>query len=55
MKIWCTLSRNPANRCRESCALWSSFPVGYPGNYLPVDSNLKTNYNSLSANDLFYY
>ena len=27
MKIWCLLSRNPANRCRESCALWSSFPV----------------------------
>ncbi len=29
MKIWCTLNRNPANRCRESWALWSSFPVAY--------------------------
>jgi hypothetical protein len=27
MKIWCSLNRNPANRCCESCALWSSFPV----------------------------
>ena len=30
MKIWCSLNGNPANRCRESCALWSSFPVAYP-------------------------
>jgi len=29
MKIWCTLKRNPAHRCCESCALWSSFPVAY--------------------------
>ena len=29
MKIWCSLNRNPANKCRESCALWSSFPVAY--------------------------
>ena len=29
MKIWSSLNRNPANRCRESCALWSSFPVAY--------------------------
>jgi hypothetical protein len=27
MKIWGALIRNPANKCRESCALWSSFPV----------------------------
>ena len=27
MKIWCSLNRNPANRCCESWALWSSFPV----------------------------
>jgi hypothetical protein len=27
MKIWSTLNGNPANKCRESCALWSSFPV----------------------------
>ena len=27
MKIWCSLNRNPANKRRESCALWSSFPV----------------------------
>ena len=27
MKIWCSLNRNPADRCRESCALWSSFPL----------------------------
>jgi hypothetical protein len=27
MKIWCSLSRNPANKWSESCALWSSFPV----------------------------
>jgi hypothetical protein len=27
MKIRCLLNRNPANRCRESWALWSSFPV----------------------------
>ena len=26
MKIWCTLSRNSANKWSESCALWSSFP-----------------------------
>jgi hypothetical protein len=29
MKIWCILNRNSANRCRESCALWSSFPVAW--------------------------
>ena len=29
MKIWCSLNRNPANKCRESWALWSSFPVAY--------------------------
>jgi hypothetical protein len=29
MKIWRSLSRNPANRRRESWALWSSFPVAY--------------------------
>jgi hypothetical protein len=29
MKIWCFLNSNPANRWRESCALWSSFPVAY--------------------------
>ena len=27
MKIWRSLGRNPANKCCESCALWSSFPV----------------------------
>jgi hypothetical protein len=26
MKMWCSLNRNPVNKCRESCALWSSFP-----------------------------
>jgi hypothetical protein len=29
MKIWCFLNRNSANKWRESCALWSSFPVAY--------------------------
>jgi len=29
MKIWCRLNGNSANRWRESCALWSSFPVAY--------------------------
>ena len=29
MKIWRSLKRNPANGCRESWALWSSFPVAY--------------------------
>ena len=29
MKIWRTLSRNPANKWCESCALWSGFPVAY--------------------------
>jgi hypothetical protein len=29
MKIWCILNKNPANKCRESCALWSSFPLAY--------------------------
>jgi hypothetical protein len=27
MKMWRSLYREPANRCRESCLLWSSFPV----------------------------
>jgi hypothetical protein len=27
MKMWCSLNRNPTNRWRESCALWSSLPV----------------------------
>ena len=27
MKMWRSLYRKPANRCRESCLLWSSFPV----------------------------
>jgi hypothetical protein len=29
MKIWCSLTRNPANKWSESCPLWSSFPVAY--------------------------
>jgi len=29
MKMWCTLNRNPADRCPESCALLSSFPVAH--------------------------
>ena len=27
MKIWCSLNRDSANKWRELCALWSSFPV----------------------------
>jgi hypothetical protein len=34
MKIWCSLNRNPANRWCESWALWSSFPVAYPGYFM---------------------
>jgi hypothetical protein len=29
MKIWCSLTRNPANKWSESCPLWSSFPVAH--------------------------
>jgi hypothetical protein len=29
MKMWCFLKSYSANRCRESCALWSSFPVAH--------------------------
>jgi hypothetical protein len=27
MKMWCSINRKSANRCRELCALWSSLPV----------------------------
>jgi hypothetical protein len=29
MKMWCFLNRDSANKWRESCALWRSFPVAY--------------------------
>jgi hypothetical protein len=29
MKIWCSLNRDSANKWRELCALWISFPVAH--------------------------
>ena len=59
MKIWRTLNRNPTNRCRESCALWSSFPVAYVSTIFlgklladsPIVFKLIKQYHYFSANE----